>query len=139
MTTRLDWPHDWRSRLIRFLEARERSAFAWGVRDCFLMAADAHVAMRGIDPAAEWRGRYKTETGAARLMRRNGCADMRDVARLLFSEIDLVDALDGSIGLVEQDGRWGMGVFCGPYFYVQAERGLGILPRTAAGLAFEVQ
>ncbi|MBB1247466.1 DUF6950 family protein [Rhizobium sp. G21] len=136
--SRVGWPHDWRSRLIAFLEARERAGFAWGARDCLMMTADAHVAMTGRDFAAAYRGRYRSESGAARMLRRNGCADMRDAARRLLREIALVDATCGTIGLTEQEGRWGMGIFCGPYFYVQSSDGLGILPRSAAALAFEV-
>ncbi|WP_280773219.1 hypothetical protein [Rhizobium sp. SG_E_25_P2] len=138
IVSRAGWPDDWRSRLIRFLESRERAGFEWGSRDCFLMVADAVMAMTDRDPAAELRGRYRTETGAARMLRSAGCADMRDAALILFRAIDVVDATCGTIGLIEQDGRWSLGIFCGSYFYVQSSLGLGILPRSAAALAFEV-
>ncbi|ERI13515.1 hypothetical protein O206_08585 [Ochrobactrum sp. EGD-AQ16] len=51
----------------------------WGVSDCLMTAADAIKAVTGEDPLAEFRGKYKTEAGAARKMRANGCENVKDV------------------------------------------------------------
>lgn len=42
----------------------------WGKDDCALAIANIDCSVLGIDTAAEWRGRYKTERGAKRLLRR---------------------------------------------------------------------
>jgi hypothetical protein len=40
----------------------------WGVDDCALWHADIQLKAMGIDPAAEFRGRYKTRRGAHRVL-----------------------------------------------------------------------
>lgn len=40
--------------------------FEWGTNDCGLYIADAVKAMTGEDIAHDFRGKYKTETGAKR-------------------------------------------------------------------------
>lgn len=47
------------------------SAF-WGVSDCVLWPADWVVCCGWADPAAGFRGRYRTALGAARIVRRAG-------------------------------------------------------------------
>ena len=63
---------NWPSLLAEFLRQRETAAFQYGFRDCSLFAADAVLCMTGIDPARDLRGRYKTELGAARLLKLHG-------------------------------------------------------------------
>ena len=58
--------------LAAFLEAEAEAAFEWGVRDCWLLAADWALARTGRDPAAAWRGRYASALGAARIINRMG-------------------------------------------------------------------
>tara|TARA_R110002124_G_scaffold173690_4_gene341324 strand:- start:16800 stop:17240 length:441 start_codon:yes stop_codon:yes gene_type:complete len=58
--------------LARFLEVEAGGAFDWGGRDCWLLPADWIRCRHGRDPAAAWRGRYRTALGAARLIRRGG-------------------------------------------------------------------
>jgi hypothetical protein len=58
--------------LSAFLRAGARSTFVWGEIDCSLFMADWCRAMRGVDPAASLRGRYRTALGAMRHVRRLG-------------------------------------------------------------------
>jgi len=60
------WPRD----LHAFLLGRAEAGFAWGRNDCFLFAADAILAMTGVDIADVFRGKYATALGAKRLIRR---------------------------------------------------------------------
>ncbi len=46
--------------------------FTWGSHDCCLFAADAVIAVTGVDPAAEWRGRYSSEAEALALQGEGG-------------------------------------------------------------------
>jgi hypothetical protein len=48
----------------KFLLSRATTPFAWGGNDCALFAADAIEAITGIDIAADFRGRYRTEASA---------------------------------------------------------------------------
>ena len=63
---------DWPERLAAFIESRRATPFAWGGHDCCLFAADAVLALTGVDRAATWRGRYATEAGAMALLSRPG-------------------------------------------------------------------
>lgn len=49
-----------------------RTPFAWGSHDCLLLAADWCREHTGLDPAERYRGRYRTELGARRLLARAG-------------------------------------------------------------------
>jgi hypothetical protein len=61
---------DWDLRLDAYLRNCTAKPFAWGEHDCCLFACDAVREMTGIDPAAEFRGRYSTRAEAYRLLRR---------------------------------------------------------------------
>lgn len=63
---------DWPQRLAAFIEARRHLAFAWGVHDCALMAADWVHECTGTDPASPLRGTYHTAAEAARIIARAG-------------------------------------------------------------------
>lgn len=61
---------DWPTRLAEFIETRRFTPFKWGKNDCCLFAADAVLAMTGVDPAKRLRG-YRTALGAARKAKRH--------------------------------------------------------------------
>jgi len=63
-------------RLSDAIAAAGAQPFAWGVNDCLMLAAAAIDAQMGIDPALAFRGRYQTERGARRMMKRNGWSDV---------------------------------------------------------------
>lgn len=61
---------DWTTRLHDVIKAAHGRPFSWGKFDCCLFAADCTLAVCGIDPAVEYRGKYKTEAGAKRLLKK---------------------------------------------------------------------
>lgn len=60
---------DWTTRLQQTIKAASERPFSWGEFDCCTFAADCCVAICGVDPAADYRGRYTTELGAKRVLR----------------------------------------------------------------------
>ncbi len=60
---------DWTTQLHHTIKAASERPFSWGEFDCCLFAADCCIAICGVDPAAEYRGRYTTEIGAKRVLR----------------------------------------------------------------------
>jgi hypothetical protein len=60
---------DWEQRLSDWIVANRSRPHEWGQWDCILMATSAVAAMTGEDPAAEYRGRYSDERGAAEALR----------------------------------------------------------------------
>jgi hypothetical protein len=67
---------NWPERLNALIALRCSRPFAWGEHDCALFACDAVLAMTGADPAAWFRGRYRTRRGAYRLLKTFGGAGL---------------------------------------------------------------
>lgn len=63
---------DWQPRLFEAIAQRNTAVFDYGKFDCCLAGADLIVAITGDDPMADFRGRYKSAAGAARLLKRDG-------------------------------------------------------------------
>ena len=77
----------WPSLLSAYLESRRTVPFRYGSHDCCLFAADAILAITGIDPAASFRNRYQSAFGATRRMRET-CAQatVDRLAAIVFAE-----------------------------------------------------
>lgn len=58
--------------LRAYLEDGLSRPFRWGVDDCILWPADWAVMLGRPDPAAKFRGRYRTAIGARRIIKRHG-------------------------------------------------------------------
>lgn len=63
---------DWQQRFAAFGIERRGVPFAWGSNDCCLFAADAVLALTGVDPAQELRGAYDDAARAMRLVEDRG-------------------------------------------------------------------
>ena len=59
---------DWQLRTIQTIQAASERPFCWGKNDCCLFVADVCLAACDKDPAAAYRGRYRTEIGAKRVL-----------------------------------------------------------------------
>jgi hypothetical protein len=101
---------DWPARLQAVVAARLCVPFAWGVHDCCLFGADCADACTGVDLAADFRGRYRCEREAYRLLHQlvgeGGVAAL--AASRLPREIAPAFAQRGDIGLAvlpEHPGR----------------------------------
>lgn len=63
---------DWPLRLNAWLGEVRARPFAWGEFDCALGAAEAVLAMTGVDYAVEFRGAYFSKRDAVRLLAARG-------------------------------------------------------------------
>jgi len=124
----------WRPALIDYIDRQTREPFAYGVNDCLLVVAGGVEAITGVDHAKPYRGRYKSLSGAKKLLGKAPLAFVRG----LFDETAPSKAHDGDIGVIRQGHEWAFGLFIGPHIYVQTQAGMGILPRTDAVKAFRV-
>lgn len=110
-----------------FLREAARQPFAWGRADCSLFMADWVQRVRGIDPAAPLRGRYRTALGAARHIRRRGGFEAMGRALAQAAGLAVTDApRPGDIGLVRDP-------VAGPLFAVRTR--LGWMAKAPAGLS----
>jgi len=92
---------DWEAALGAFLAACEGRPYAWGEHDCALFAAGAVQAMTGADPAAAFRGRYRSKRGAAKALRELGAGTLEATIDGLFETITPAFAQRGDLVLHE--------------------------------------
>lgn len=59
----------WEKILADKIEAARHTPFHWGEHDCCLWAADVVQGLTGMDYMADFRGRYKNEFGALKLIK----------------------------------------------------------------------
>ncbi len=127
---------DWPSRLSDFIEAARRRPFSWGRHDCCLFAADWVREATGADPAADWRGRYRSASGARRILRQHFDGDVAAVATAVLGEplASPLLAQRGDVALV--DGA--LGVVIGAEVALLGEAGLAFHPLGTAARAWRV-
>ena len=80
-------PH-WPQLLDAYVESTKARAFEWGSLDCVTFAANWRALVTGEDPIAEWRGSYKTEREALKLIAGLGCDGIEALGTRLFGEPD---------------------------------------------------
>lgn len=101
---------NWEQALSEYLAAAEGLRFDYGGAEhttvCAFHAADAVLAMTGIDYAAPFRGKFTTAAGAARALRRYGAGTLEATIDSLFAEKPIGFAQRGD--LVMQDDRVGI-------------------------------
>lgn len=113
----------WERKLHDYIESKRSAAFAYGSCDCALFTCDGIQAMTGTDIAAEFRGKYTTELGAAKVIKQvTGGSTVEDVADYVTKQFDMkewpgvlyaqrgdaviFDMPEGpTLGLVYLDGR----------------------------------
>jgi hypothetical protein len=76
----------WELRLLDEVTAARVKAFEWGVHDCATWAFDVRRTLTGEDAAKAWRGKYKTEAGAARMLRKLKCQTVEDLAMSILGK-----------------------------------------------------
>lgn len=76
----------WEADLAAYLAQKATEPFEYGVNDCCLFGAGAAAAQTGVDNAAAFRGRYSTEIGAARALRRIGAGDIESTFDSFYPE-----------------------------------------------------
>lgn len=132
---------DWPTRLADFIKGAEKRPFSWGEWDCCLLAADWVLAVTGVDTAAELRGKYKSASGAARIIKQRG--GILEMVRALtdaqgMPEINTRMAQRGDVCLVDTPLGDALGVCLGAKIACAGPDGLNLLPITAARAAWRV-
>lgn len=94
------------------IERARELPFRWGSHDCSLFACDVVEKLTGVDHGKDFRGRYKTERGAARMIRDRG--GLRKIATdALGSEIPPLTAQRGDVVMAVENGREALGICIG--------------------------
>lgn len=119
-----------------------REEFQWGRADCLLSLADIILAARGYDPAAQFRGRYKTRIGAYRITRDFG-GPAGALAAMAYecgwNEIDPARAKLGDLGTFANGPASG-GVIRDSFLWIgRTETGFAGIPATQVDRAWRVK
>ena len=130
---------DWRGRLMTYLATARAKAFRYGEHDCVRFAAGAVEVVTGVDPSAGLDIRYTTLAGGRRALRSRGYSDPVAFVRELFEEIPVAFARMGDLAVLDTEGGPALAVVGGAQLVALApDRGLAVLPLTAATTAFRV-
>ncbi|WP_417257347.1 DUF6950 family protein [Celeribacter sp.] len=142
MVQELKRRHDWRGRLSAFLDETRRDGFAWGKHDCALgLACGAVEAITGADLRKGWRGKYKTNKGALRALKKRGFDNVGDAFAAELPEYDnLLMAGVGDIAVVQSDDEFleAMAVVDVSSLIILTSEGQGRIPRSRMVRAFKV-
>lgn len=133
---------DWPARLVGVIDAAAGKPFAWGEHDCCLFACDCIKAMTGEDPAAPFRGKYRSRGEAVRALR-DYAGTLEDVARQIAEEYDAPPitegrAFRGDLALVETVLGDALAIHYGGALFTTAADGLARLPIFHARLHWAV-
>jgi len=63
--------YNWVSMLDNFILSKSGVEFSYGDFDCCLFVCDGIKAMTGVDVAAEFRGKYRSKTGAGKICKKD--------------------------------------------------------------------
>ena len=127
----------WEEALARVIEKHAKEPLQYGVSDCGQLAADAVEAVTGKDLFKDYRN-YKTEVGAARILKKAGCRDLAELFAKHLKPVHPFFAKRGDIGVVEQNGDICAGVFTGTGFACKSETGIFYLGIDAVTQAYSV-
>lgn len=135
--------HDWPARLRETVEAARRKPFAYGSHDCLLFAADAILAMTGVDLAAPVRGSYHDAEGAAAALAAFAGGGMIEAVEKITAQhgIDRVAwafAQRGDAVLVETTIGPALGICIAAHAAVAAPGGVAMVAMAEAMRAYRI-
>jgi len=140
MTQLMTWNrcNAWTTALGAAIAKHMALPFQYGVSDCGYLVADAVQAVMGEDILKPYR-HYKTELGAARILKKAGCADVGELFALHFKKCHKAHAMRGDIGVVAYQDMLCGGVFTGSGFACKGKTGLMMAEYDQIITAFEVR
>lgn len=103
------------------IESYKAKPFSWGESDCSLFVADAILALRGVDYAEPFRGKYKTQKTAYKALQKYGGID--GYLDGLFDRIPPTMAKRGDIIKVGGD-VFSVGICAGVYTWFMDTEGV---------------
>jgi hypothetical protein len=130
---------DWRTRLEDYLARVAGQPFRPGRHDCALFVAGAVEAMTGEDPAAAWRGAYRSLDAGQDALQAAGFADHVALVAAACEEVPPALAAVGDIAVLPGAGKGAaLGLVQGAAVYVLHPGGLGLVNRLHVERAFRV-
>ncbi len=116
--------------LANYIRANRNTPFKWGKFDCCLFAANALEITTGKDYAADFRGRYTTQIGAARALKKYGAGTIEaTLTNKLGKPQTGLNLSRGDICLVENEGNPAAAVFFQGVAWAASKNGLTPIPQ----------
>lgn len=126
---------DWATVISEQLAKHEKTKFVWGQSDCCLVVADIVKSYTDHDMAAQFRGKYKTELGAYRAIKKYiGTLEKGLDAQYMRTMLPA----RGDIALVETEGGESLAVIFSSRAWAMSLDGLKDLPMSSVKTAWEV-
>jgi len=117
----------WELRLVAEIAGARAREWEWGAHDCACFAASCLTAQWGFPPVLWERlaGRWRSEAGAARVLRREGWRDVGEAFDSVTARLPQPAlAMRGDIAAAPGKGGLSLGVAEGGAVWFPAERGL---------------
>ncbi|WP_416305220.1 DUF6950 family protein [Neptunicella sp. SCSIO 80796] len=131
---------NWQSNLNHYIRSNLTTPFAWGTFDCCLFTAAAVEAITGTHPIPQIVGRYRTELGAARALKKYGKGTIKATLNHLFgTPKPRLQVCRGDVVLVETSLGDTAGIVMGGQVWVATHEGLSTCPLTLVKLCWEVK
>lgn len=113
-----------------FLAAHRARAFRPGARDCALFVADWIALLTGQDPAALWRGQYRSLREGREMLARDGYAEPSEVLSAMIVEgAGWMQARTGDVAVVIERGEEVLGIVGGCHIHgLRPSTGLTAVP-----------
>lgn len=122
----------WEQRLDDYIASIAGKPHAYGSHDCMLLCAGVAEAVTGKDFSKGHRGKYRSQTGAVRHLRRNGVDSPEALLDTLFEPVPIGFAQRGDLALTppNDESGWSLpGVVVGDVALCVAPCGLVAEPR----------
>jgi hypothetical protein len=124
--------------------AVERSVatpFNYGIDDCLMWLANIYVEALGVDPAAPYRGRYRTPRGALRVLGKGGVAEAlaETAGRMAWAPILPPAAQVLDLGMIETAEGPAGAICAGEYWMSRFEYGFAASRLTFIDAAWRVR
>jgi hypothetical protein len=130
----------WRPAFIAAIDAHRPHAFGWGSHDCAILTADCILAVTGMDPAENFRGRYDSAESAKAALAEAGFDTAVDVVAQHFAEIHPSQAIVGDIAVIPTRQGPATAPVMGAELAAYAGNGiLGAVPLADAVRAFRIE
>lgn len=117
--------HNWQTQLIKFIQHNRDRPFEWGSFDCCLFVADAINLMTGRDIAADFRGRYRSKSGATRALKKYGKGSIKATFEHLLGKAQTgIHFKRGDICLINTPEGDAVGIYLGEVVWTTGQQGL---------------
>ena len=132
--------HNWPEMLHEVIAKAKRKTFVWGTHDCALFVCDCIQAMTGIDYAKKFRGKYRSEKGSWKALKKiESVESLSELAdKFLGDRIKLSNAGRGDIVILIEENREVLGVVTGTHAAFLSPDGVQMRTLTKCKFAWKV-